>query len=183
MFGLERPEIIQLIGIIVALLVGIVSIIISIFTLRQNSKMIEESTRPIISVYGESINPGTPFFYIVIRNFGQSPATITKFSYDFDFIAANAYTGENPARDYLGDLNTAFLAPGQSKICRLNYKNINKPVTFTIEYKSSTKTYKDKMTVNLKAGIRMLTSKVDKEDVKALSAISYTLQEMLQRSI
>lgn len=62
-----------------------ISVVTVVITLRQNSKMIEESTRSAISIYTGEINTGTPFFYLIIKNFGKSPAYITKFEYDFDF--------------------------------------------------------------------------------------------------
>jgi len=173
-------DIIQLCGIIVALAIGIVSIIISVTTVKQNSKMIEESTRPLISVYGESINPSSPMFYIVVKNFGSSPAVITKFDYDFDFMAAYPF---NSNRDFLKDLINSSIAPNQSKICHLDYSKINIPVTFTIEYKSSSKTYNDSMTVDLKAGSNMITSKSGSQSGTELKTIAYTLQEMLQKSL
>lgn len=65
--SLNPSDIIQLFGIIASLITSIVAITISLVTLRQNSKMIEDASRPIISIYGESINPGSPVFYIVIK--------------------------------------------------------------------------------------------------------------------
>lgn len=177
-------DVIQVFGIIVALAVGVVSIAISIFSLRQNSKMIEESTRPVISIYGVMTNFGSQQqFYFVIKNFGQTPATITKFISDFDFSINQAYASAND-HDWLSNLNGAHLAPGQSKICALNYDNIQQPVTFTLDYKTTTKTYSDKITVNLKAGAAMLVGKNNAITEKdELRNISYTLQEMIQKNL
>ena len=44
-------DIIEIIGIIASTTVSIVAIVISLITLKQNNKMIEESTRPVISIY------------------------------------------------------------------------------------------------------------------------------------
>ena len=82
--------------------------------------MIEESTRPFISVYTDEINAGDPFFYLVVKNFGKSTAYITKFEYDFKF-SMDAIKIRND-RDYLQQLNNAVLAPGQSRICTLDYQ-------------------------------------------------------------
>jgi hypothetical protein len=177
------PNVIELSGVLVALLVGTVSILISVFSLIQNSKMIEESTRPVISIYGAMTNLGTPQHYIVVKNFGQTTATITKFDYDFKFNIEKAYAGRSNDHDWLKDLVTANLAPGQSQICALNYDRINKPITFTYEYKTSTKTYKEKVTINLKAGIAMIKEKSDGINNDSLKAISYTLQGMYQKNL
>ena len=139
--------------------------------------MIEETSRPIISIYGESFNVGSPTFYIVIKNFGASSAYITQFEYDCDFSSLYlSYRGI----DYLKELQNSVLAPGQSRICALNYSAVDKPITFTLSYSSGTKVYHDKMTVDLKAGVSMLTTK-DSTAGKELRNISYALQEMLQK--
>ncbi len=176
-------DIIQIIGIGIALTIGIASIIISIVTLKQNSRMIEESTRPVISIYSECINTGIPTLYIVIKNFGQTAATITKFNYDFDFLNSKAYMGGSNNKDWLKDLVNSTLAPNQSRICCLEYSNINVPVTFDLEYKTSNKTYNEKITINLKGGSSMLVMKSDDSGDNGLANISYTLQEMLQKSL
>ena len=80
-------------------------------------------------------------------------------------------------------LSTAVLAPGQSRICTLDYQKINKAVTFTLEYHSGVKkTYSDKFTIDLKAGVSMPYGKVATEG-KELRTISYALQEMLQKNL
>ena len=180
---MPSSDVIQLISIIVASVIGVASIIISAFSLRQNSKMIEESTRPAISVYGSMTNFGTPQLYVVVKNFGQTTATITKFDYDFDFLGNQAYADSKNINDWLKKLSNATLAPGQSMICALDYNNINKPITFTIEYKSSTKTYPDKFTVDFKAGTAMLKFKSDGVNGDPITAISYALQEMYQSNL
>ncbi|MBU5331734.1 hypothetical protein KQI61_05955 [Anaerocolumna aminovalerica] len=180
--ALTQSDIIQLISIGVALLIGIASILISIFTLRQNSKMIEESTRPVISIYSEYINTGVPYLYIVIKNFGQTAATITQFNYNYDFVNSNAYALKT-GKDYLKDLSYSTLAPNQSRICALDCQNINAPVTFDIEYKSNSKTYNDTICLNLKGGATMAVGKSDEYNGDVLGTISYTLQEMLQKSL
>lgn len=48
---LTTSDVIDLIGIFASLFIGVIAIIISILSLRQNSKMIEESTRPNIQIY------------------------------------------------------------------------------------------------------------------------------------
>lgn len=174
---LSTSDWIQLLGIIASLVTSIIAIFISIFTLRQNSKMIEASSRPVLSIYGESINPGYPMFYIVVKNFGSSPALITQFDYDFDFSSAYcAYKG----KDFLKQLQNSVIAPGQSRICALKSSALTQPVTFELTYSSDFKTYHEKLTVDLKAGADMLISKNSTEG-KELRTISYALQEMLQK--
>lgn len=177
--SLTVSDIIEIIGIVASLLTSIVAITISVATLRQNSKMIEESTRAIIAIYGESINPGSPIFYFVIKNYGNSLATITKFNSDFDF--SECY-GVRSDRNWISDLNNCTIAPGQSRICKLDYNKITRPITFDIEYISSGKKYSESMLIDLKAGTSMLTSKNATKN-QELRTISYTLQEMLQKNL
>lgn len=176
--NLQTSDILQIIGISVSLLTSTVAIIISIITAHQNSKMIEESTRAIICIYGESINPGTPSFYMVVKNFGNSLATITKFETDFDF--SDCYI--SPARDFLKDLSHCSIAPGHSHICQLRYDKIVDPITFYLEYYSSGKKHCEKYVVNLKSATSMPVSKSEDKNY-ILRNISYTLQEMLQKNL
>ena len=52
---LTTTDYVQIIGIILSFLIGIIAIVISIATLKQNNKMIEESTRPFICIYTKMI--------------------------------------------------------------------------------------------------------------------------------
>ena len=65
--ALTPSDIVQILGIIASFLTAIVAIIISLVTLRQNSKMLEESSRAVISVYSQSINTGTPMLFLVVK--------------------------------------------------------------------------------------------------------------------
>ena len=85
-------------------------------------------------------------------------------------------------RDYLADLSKTTIAPGQARICALDYNKIPDSIRFDIEYSSSVKTYTESMVINLKAGTDMPTNKVATEG-KELRTISYTLQEMLQKRL
>lgn len=130
---MDTSTIVNIILCVLSFILAAISVVTVVITLRQNNKMIEESTRPVISVYTDEINAGNPFFYLIVKNFGKSPAYITKFEYDFDF--KGCYKIRND-RDYLEGLNNAVLAPGQSRICTLDYAKIDKEVTFTLEYHS-----------------------------------------------
>ena len=176
---LTPADIIQILGIVASFLTSFVAIIISLVTLRQNSKMLEESSRAVISVYSQSINTGTPMLFLVVKNFGNSTATIRKFDYNFDFTDCYCFRSE---RDYLKDLVGSTLAPKQSRICLIDYKKISTPVTFTLEYQSGRKTYREAFTINLKAGVDLPTPKTATKD-KELKTISYSLQEMLQKNL
>lgn len=177
---MDIATIVNIILCVLSFILAAISVVTVVITLRQNNKIIEESTRPVISVYTDEINMGNPFFYLIVKNFGKSPAYITKFEYDFDF--KGCYKIRND-KDYLKGLNNAVLAPGQSRICTLDYAKIDKEVTFTLEYHSGAKkVYSDKFTIDLKARVSLPYGKVATEG-KELRTISYALQEMLQKSL
>ena len=165
---LSTSDIIQLIGIMV-----------SLFTVRQNSKILEEANRPVISVYGQSINSGVPMFYLVVKNFGTSSAYMTKFATDFDL--SKCYTSI-ASRNYIEDLGKCVIAPGQSRICLLDYKKIDTPIHFSLEYKSISKTYCEELDIDLKSAVSLPVSKYATKD-KELLSISYSLQELLTKNL
>lgn len=176
---MEVSTIINIILSVLSFLLAAISVVTVMVTLKQNSKMIEESSRAVISIYGESINTGSPSFYFVMKNFGHSLAVITKFESDFDF--SNCY-GFKTDKNWLQTLNGCSIAPGQARICRLDYNAITRPITFKLEYKSIGKTYSEEMTIDLKAGTAMVVPKTATSG-KELHTISYTLQEMLQKQL
>lgn len=164
---------------VLSFILAAISIVTVVITLRQNNKMIEESSRPVISIYSQSINAGTPMLFIVVKNFGSSSAVINKFDYDYDLTDCYSFRSE---RDYLKDLVGSTLAPKQSRICSLDYSKLTRPITFTLEYTSGRKKYKDSLSVDLKAGVNMPAPKTATEQ-KEPRTISYILQEMLQKNL
>lgn len=90
-------------------LVGIASIAIAICTLRQNSKMIEASTRPVVKIYLTRVYIQTVRHYLIIKNFGASSARITDFKSEFDLNNLTCLELGQPFRHIVG----TELAPGQ----------------------------------------------------------------------
>ena len=132
---------------ILSFVLAAISVITVIITLRQNSKMIENSTRPYITIYGKKVNFGILKYYLIVKNFGSSGATITNFTSETDLSKyADLY---NPAvfKHIIG----THLAPQQSIQCTLDINKLNKnnieTLSFQIEYVSSKK-YKESVTVN-----------------------------------
>lgn len=186
------PQIVSIVvnGILsfLSFLLCVISIVTSIKTLRQNNKMIENATRPYISIYGQTINCNEDqHFYLVVKNSGASPATITNFSYSPDL--SQSLETKDSDRNFLDDLSKCTIPPGQSRICKLTYEKVPEEVVFDVTYHSSEKTYSEKNIINLRAGTSMLTAKCGKSSnkKKAISSnihvISYTLQEMLQKKL
>lgn len=78
---LSTSDIIQLLSIVISLFTSIIAIIISIISIRQNTKSLEESVKPCISIYVEQITICEQQSYFVIKNFGASAGIITDFQF------------------------------------------------------------------------------------------------------
>lgn len=57
---------------ILSFLLATISVVTVIMTLKQNTKMIENSTRPYIVAYGRYTNFQDPQYYLIIKNMGQT---------------------------------------------------------------------------------------------------------------
>lgn len=172
--NLSASDYIELLGIFVSSISSIIAIIISVKTLKQSSKMIEESTRPLIGIYISATHVKELNHYLIIKNFGQTPAFIEYFSYDFDLSSLSTYPGYHPFKN----IEHSTLLPQQSYKCFIDLNEIIKQVqtiNFQIIYKSEVHTYTDNLCVNLIADIGNAQKHNAAND---LSSISATLQDM-----
>ena len=67
---------------VLSFLLAAISIVTVVITLRQNNKMIENSTRPYICIYFDYTQFGEPTGYFVVKNFGASAAYIDSLTYN-----------------------------------------------------------------------------------------------------
>lgn len=176
---LNTTDLIQIIGIFVSLITSIVAIVISVKTLKQNSKMIEESTRPYLVIYGSSTNFQSPNFYLVLKNFGQSGAIVQSFTSNLDL--ANYSYNENyvPFSHIAG----TTIAPGQSFLCNLDTRKLYKEsiiLEFTITYAASNKLYTETFSINPKTYSDLVQTRASTKDAE-LKIISYSLQSLVER--
>lgn len=138
-------NIIQIIGVLASLITSIVAIVISVKSLKQNSEMIEESTRPNIQIYPLYINT---IMYLIVKNFGSSEAYIDKIE------CSHKFTKEETIGDNLGDnvfdrVQGAIFCPGYSLRCPLiGYKVANDTFNFYVKYHSTSKTYESRFSFN-----------------------------------
>ena len=68
---------------VLSFILAAISVITVVITLKQNNKMLESSTRPYMAFRLESNQNGVPI--AVLKNCGNSAATITKFSPSINF--------------------------------------------------------------------------------------------------
>lgn len=158
--SLSLSDMIEIIGIIVSTAVSIIAIIISVKTLKQaqitneqNNRMLEESTRPYIAIYLDTITICEQSSFFVLKNFGQSSAKITLF--EFDSILRTLETGQKKGNILLNEqydtVEGLTLAPGQSKMMLCEVTKIPKDIlTFKIGYVSSEKYYEESFDLNVK---------------------------------
>lgn len=179
---MNTSNIIQLIGILVSLATSTAAIVISVKSLRENSKMIEASTRPYINIYGASTYIGDSKYYIVLKNFGQCSATIHDFLCDFDL-------SECTIKEYKGKpfqyIKNSTIVPGQSFHALIDLRKTltrTKMINFHISYSSSTHNYEEDFCLNLSGNLGNSVSHRTDPD-QELATISETLQDMYIHSL
>lgn len=170
-FSLSASDYIQLFGIIATLFTSVTAICISLKTLKQNSKMIEESCRPYISATATTMN-GFPV--IILKNYGNSSAIITDLKSDIDFPSLGFDENHKPFNNIAG----THLAPKQALAAM--FEDCSFPCNFTISisYKNLDKTYTEIVPINISALQEIVTLKKQSKKGEELSTISNTLQEI-----
>lgn len=141
--NLSTSDIIQIIGILASLVTSIIAIILSRISIKQNSKMMEETSRPVIQVY--------PYFsnsiaYIVFKNFGNSSATIDKITCPHYFKKEELFyqDEDTPTGHILKSLEGALFAPNYSFTLMLNHvQTKDTKFKIRIKYHSAIKTYRE----------------------------------------
>lgn len=134
---LNTSDQIQLLGIIISSLMSFIAIVISVITLRQNNKMLEESSRPNIQIYPVFMDS---ILYIIVKNFGSSEAIIDEVQCSHEFTDAESF-GKS-GKDIFHDLSGAIFSPGYSIRCPLvGHAVSNETFEFHIKYHSATKKY------------------------------------------
>lgn len=162
-------------------LLSVLSIIFVVITIRQNQRMLESSTRPYLTIYDNFTNFQSPSYYLVLKNFGQSSATIKNFHYDMDLSDCVIFKNAPPP---FMNLENTTLSPGQSLATEIDIRKAlgkNKSINFHIEYSSqSGKCYAENVSLNLIARTGNVVSKASTSG-KEMRIISYTLQDLVQK--
>lgn len=187
--SLTTSDIIDLINVISSFFLGLVGIAISLFALRQsriaikqNNQMLEDSSRPYITLYLDSITICEQQSYFVLKNFGNSPACITDFEYDpLLKVTSQEHKSLQEQFDFVKGL---ILAPGQSKlliydVTRLPIDTIN----FYIKYVNNGSVYQERISMNVKHYIHIPVDRPDSEVQKGDERLVNTLREMLERRL
>lgn len=178
MCELSVSDIIQLISICVALLLGLISIIISVVSLKQNSRIIKESNMAQIEVFPFKVY-GDIVPRIRIQNFGKTTATITDIVVTPD-IPNNAIS--NPFECFKG----LSIAPNQSYI--MLFACIGNPIPPLEEFdiKITYQTLNEIVVSNQHINYKYLhsyneTSTDIKDTSRVLNKINQSIQGLLQK--
>ena len=153
---MEPATIANIILCILSFILTAISVGTVLITIHQNNKMLEESTRPVITIYTQSINLGFPLTYLIVKNCGNSPAYMKQFNADIDFTGCYKI---NSSKNYIDEFSRCNFAPGQSRYCILDLNKIENTVNFAVEYSSQTKTYKETFEIDLSAESGMTYSR------------------------
>lgn len=97
---------VNLILAVLSFILAVVSIITVVITLRQNSKMIEASTRPYVSI---CFHPLFNLDYLILKNYENSTAKIISIDTDVDFRICTADESHLPFSHASG----TYLHPGE----------------------------------------------------------------------
>lgn len=163
-----------------ALLLSAISIIITIITIRQNSRMLEASTRPYISIYFDYSNLGEPIGYFIVKNFGQSSGQIISLSYN-DVVTQQSTKYCNVTAVFDGLVNNS-IAPNQKFFVPIPLQNSPDGIcTFDVSYRSSKKTYTEHFEIVVKQLGKLSKSRIVNHQYKEYKLISYPLQEIAER--
>ena len=148
--SLTAANLIEIASIFISLITSIVAIVISVKTLKQNSIMIEESTRPHIQIYPVFIDT---ILYIIIKNYGSSEAYIDSITCSHFFNSKETMSDEYTG-DIFSKIKDVILSSGHSIKCPLiGYEVPSEIFDFHIKYHSSLKNYEEDFSFNPIASI------------------------------
>lgn len=164
---------------ILSFILAAVSVVTVVITLRQNHKMIENSTRPYVAIYSRVTNFQEPFYYLVLKNFGQSKAKITGFSCNVNLKEFSKDPNQVPFQHII----TTEIMPHQSFVCvldRLKLCGHVNVLNFDISYIAGVKKYSESFCINVETDIELVSSR-GATPGKELRNISYTLQDLVEK--
>ena len=169
---------------VLSLLLAVISVITVVITVIQNHRMIEASTRPYISIYDAVTNFQSTNYYIILKNCGNSSATITSFETNYDLLNY-VETSSRPRRPFEHIVGTTIV-PGKSVTCLVSLKkllNDTNLLEFKISYKSPAgKFYSEQINLNLQALTDSLIKRASTKDSE-LKIISFTLQDLVEKQL
>lgn len=179
--NIEISDWIQIAIASITLLGVLTSIIISVKTLKQNSKMIESSTRAQIIFFKDVYNFTTPAEYIIMKNIGHSLAHIISISYDRTILDTIKYSNSNPC-EAIDKFNNGYIAPGQSYKIPISTKNSDSQyISIDIKYSDELRKYNETYNISLKQDSSVCILQ-HHQPGNELKVVSNSIQEFIKRT-
>ncbi|MFF5994824.1 hypothetical protein AAGS61_08675 [Lysinibacillus sp. KU-BSD001] len=144
--------------------VSIISTIIALLALRTTKKSITEANRPYVVIAIETIETGFYAKYLVIKNYGTTGAYI-------DFVKTNHEFKNTYFNNFIKDLTTRFIAPGQSFVSYLDIEPEEAQMEFEIQYSSPLGKYQERFTLNEKLYKHQVRKSVNQSQLSELSNV------------
>lgn len=177
---MEISDWINVILCILSFVLAVISVITVIITLKQNSKMIKNSTRPYIVAYKNITYFKDTNYYIILKNFGQTGAVIEKFECNID-LQKYPHLDKDRIFEHIEGI---FIAPQQSVMGCIDTVKLFEDgidiIDITITYSDGTNRYKETYKINFLADTDTAKSRAS-TDGKELKIISYTLQDFVEK--
>ncbi len=166
---------------IFSFILALISVITVIITLKQNSAMLENTSRAYLSIFAETADYGKKVYYLVIKNFGQSNAVIKSLQCNADLSKFSYREGLTP----FSDMENVAVAPNQAFKCLINGERLSAcckidPIRLNIIYTSNGKTYSESFNIRLSVFTDFTIGKVFDEK-NNLKTIAFTLQDINER--
>lgn len=164
------------------ILVIVVPIVISMLTLHQNSKMIEESTRAYVTIYLASYIINQKNYVLIIKNFGKTGAVINSVICNKDLSEISYIQYAKP----FSSMENMYIAPNQFFYCAVNCEKFTKinSADFTISYSTTTRTYTETISVNFCFDANdTYTQTPSPRNDDCLKNISFSLEELLRQNL
>lgn len=174
---MDIATIVNIVLCVLSFALAAISVITVVITLRQNSKMIEESTRPYVSVY---FQPLFDINYLILKNFGNSTAKITSFHTNVDFRTCI----EDDAHLPFTHICNTYLHPGERILSPIEevYKLYEQygSLIFDIAYESSGKSYSEHIEINMQSYADHASIRTTVKPENAQKIIAESLQDITE---
>lgn len=179
---MDITTIVNIILSLLSFLLATISIIFVVITIRQNSQMIEENTRPNISIYLGTTSFQETNVYLIIKNFGSSSGVITDFKCNINLLDLSYDEKTPPFRSIIG----TNIAPGQSLRYPINRswlsKNDSPECSFVFSYKSIRRTYNENVIINWAAHTEEFHIRANTKD-RELRTVSFALLDIAEKML
>lgn len=182
-------DIIELLLLIITIIGTITALVISVKTLKQNNKMIEENSRAHIFFYIEHYRYSNKFF-LTIKNFGNGKGILKyiKISPELEYSKIPGWESE-PCRKVLTEAKNLTLAPNQQISSWFSFVDYpDKVFDVEIEYETLGKTFIEKYTIdmnytkNVESVAKFAFDDTDETYKTALYVINDSIQELIEKN-